>query len=69
MNKTVPSSPSTILMALLGGATLGGFAVALSTSRTGMKLRKRILALVGRAHGQAGPPNETSDEPVQAVFI
>jgi hypothetical protein len=64
MNQTIPSFPSAILMTLLGGATLGGFAVALSTTETGRKLRNRILALAGRVE-----PDESTDEPVLAVFI
>lgn len=69
MNQTIPSFPSTILMTLLGGATLGGFAVALSTTETGRKLRNRILALTGRVDGKTVKPDASSDEQIQAVFI
>lgn len=69
MNQSTPSFPSTILMTLLGGATLGGFAVAIATTGTGRKLRENLLALAGRTAGKAGKPEDSSEELVQAVFI
>jgi len=69
MNQTTPSIPSTILMTLLGGATLGGLAVAFSTTETGRRLRSSILALTGRVDGKRVKPDPSSDEQIQAVFI
>lgn len=45
--------PSAMLVALLGGTTLGAMAVAITTSKTGMAFRNRLRKLGSRLRGQA----------------
>jgi hypothetical protein len=69
MNQNSRSLPVAFLMTLLGGATLGGFAVAFTTTRTGQRWRHSLRTLAHRIHPGATRSAATDPEPVQAVFI
>ena len=57
-----------MLLALLGGVTLGAIAVALTTPKTGKEVRDRLRALGRRFRAQAELA-EMSDEDAVAMFI
>jgi hypothetical protein len=69
MNQNSRSLPVAFLMTLLGGATLGGFAVAFTTTRTGQRWRHSLRTLARRIHPDPALSPLTDPEPVQAVFI
>jgi len=67
------ASPQTLLLTLLGGATLGAIAVALSATRAGKRFRDRLKALGGRRQAEPGCAPEVAesleDDQVQTAFI
>ena len=69
MNQNGMTIPNAIFMTLLGSATLGGFVLALSTTKSGKDLRNGLLALVGRSNPKAGRSDLKDDETVQVAFI
>jgi hypothetical protein len=72
MNQNSRTLPVAFLMTLLGGATLGGLAVAFTTTRTGQRWRHSLRTLAHRIHPGAIRPDLcdlTAPEPVEAVFI
>ena len=69
MNQNGMTIPSAILMTLLGGATLGGFVLALTSKKSGNELRNGLLALVGRSNLKAVRSDIVDDETVQVAFI
>ena len=69
MNQSGNTIPNAILMTLLGGATLGGFAIAFTAAKTGKELRNRLIALAGRCNPKEGPSDPRDDDPVLAAFI
>jgi hypothetical protein len=68
MNQSGRTIPNAVLLALLGGATLGSFAMAFST-KTGKKLKNSLIALAGRFNPKAGGSGPMDDETVRAAFI
>ena len=68
MNQSGRTIPNAVLLALLGGATLGSFAIAFSTTQTGKKLKNSLIALAGRFNPKAGGSGPMDDETVQAAF-
>ncbi len=69
MKQNDSTSPNAILMALLGGATLGGFAVALAATKTGKQWLGSLKALASRSNPEPDAPESASDADVQAAFI
>jgi outer membrane lipoprotein SlyB len=69
MNQNGSTFPNATLMTLLGGATLGGFAVAFTGTKTGKELLSSLKALAGRLKPKAGRPDPTDNEIVRAAFI
>jgi gas vesicle protein len=69
MRPDPPSTPGTLLMLLLGGAVLGGLAMALTTPKTGREVRatlRRSLRRLGRA---AADLDSLDEDPLIAMFI
>jgi gas vesicle protein len=66
MTPTCPSSCRPWLLTFLGGAALGAVVVALTTPKTGPRLRKDLKDLVCRARTKAGcqRPAEDVDQDV-----
>jgi len=69
MDQSSSTIPTTLLMALLGGATLGGFAFAFTALKTSQDLRNGLNGLIGRFNPKAGRPDSVEDETVRAAFI
>ena len=69
MNQNGSSFFYATLMTLLGGATLGGFAVAFTGTRTGRAWLGSLKALADRLHPGPGRPLPQRDEIVRAAFI
>jgi len=73
MKQNSPTFQNVFLMTLLGGAALGGFAVAFTATKTGKEFRNSLRALANRINPRAGASgeidDEIDDEIVQAVFI
>jgi len=69
MNQSTSTGPNAILIALLGAATLGAFAVTLSSTKAGKQLRNRLVSLATRFNPKAGRSDSQDDEPVLAMFI
>lgn len=69
MNQNSRSSSSQILVALLGGAAIGGLAVALSSTEAGRRLRHNLMALGYRLLGRTGPEDDGDDDASRAMFI
>jgi hypothetical protein len=61
--------PSAIVMTLLGGATLGGFAITFTATKTGKEWKNSLFALAGRFNPNAGRSDPKDDDPVLAAFI
>jgi len=63
------SNPGTLLLIILGGAVLGGLAMALTTPKTGREVRavlRNTLRRLGRAVEDLDPLEE---DPLTAMFI
>jgi hypothetical protein len=56
-------------MTLLGGAALGGLAVAFTGTQTGREWLGRLKALAGRLDPRPGRPDQGHDEIVRVAFI
>jgi hypothetical protein len=69
VNQQGSTFPHALLMTLLGGATLGGFAVAFASTRTWLDLRNSLKAQASRFNPKAGPSAPANDETVQVAFI
>jgi hypothetical protein len=69
MNQSGMTIPNAILMTLIGGATLGGFVVALTGMKSAKELRNGLLALVGRPNPRAGRSGLEDAETVRVAFI
>jgi len=69
MNQSTSAGTNGILMALLGTATLGVFAIAFSSTKTGNQFQKRLIALAGRFNSKPGRSDPLDVETVQAMFI
>ena len=69
MNQNGSSFPNATLMTMLGGATLGGFAVAFTGTKTGKKLLNSLKALASRLYPTAGRSDPADDETVRTAFI
>jgi hypothetical protein len=69
MNQSGSTTPTAILMTLLGVATLGGFTVAFTSTKTGRDLRKMLNSLVDRLNSKPGRSDPTGGETVQVAFI
>lgn len=62
-----PSAPLPLILALLGGATLGAIALALTTPKTGREIRARLRNLAGRFRTRVA--EDLDDGEVLAMFI
>ena len=69
MKRTGNAFPNVMLMTLLGGAALGGFAVAFTATKTGKEFRDTLRALASRFNLLAGPSDQAADQAVPAAFI
>ena len=69
MNQRSKTSLVAILMAVLGGAAIGGFAVAFAKTKIGKHRRNSLPSLTGRICTKAGPLDQMDDELEQAMFI
>lgn len=69
MNLKSSSFPTSTLLALLGGASLGAVAVALTTPKTGREVRKQLLAVANRLSGKTAYGYAAEDGPVEMLFI
>ena len=67
MNERKPSASSSVLLALLGGATLGAIAAVLTTPKTGKEVRARLRAVAEGFRKRA--PEDLEDDSAYAVFI
>ena len=63
------SFPVTALITLLGGVTLGGLVVALTTNKSGKEFRRTLRAMGNRLLRRNGGADETDDVLVRAMFI
>ena len=63
------SIPVTALITLLGGVTLGGLVVALTTNKSGKEFRSTLRAMGNRLLRRNGEADDTDDELVRAMFI
>jgi hypothetical protein len=63
------SFPVTALVTLLGGVTLGGLVVALTTNKSGKEFRSTLRAMGNRLLRRNGGADDTDDELVRAMFI
>ena len=71
MNQEFRTVSGALLLALLGGASLGAAAVALTTPKTGKEVRNRLRTLGLRltAKAKAKADGETSDDVPLMQFI
>jgi hypothetical protein len=67
MNNSSPSLPGPLFLALLGGATLGAIAMALTTPKTGREVRTALGALGDPFRAKAA--EDLEDEEILAMFI
>jgi uncharacterized membrane-anchored protein YhcB (DUF1043 family) len=63
------SIPVTALITLLGGVTLGGLVVALTTNKSGKEFRSTLRAMGNRLLRRNGGADDTDDELIRAMFI
>ena len=63
------SIPVTALITLLGGVTLGGLVVALTTNKSGKEFRSTLRAMGNRLLRRNDGADDTDDELVRAMFI
>jgi hypothetical protein len=68
MNQKSSSFPVTALITLLGGATLGGLVVALTTKKSGKEFRSTLRAMGNRLLRRNGA-DDADDELIRAMFI
>jgi gas vesicle protein len=69
MNQESRTVSGALLLALLGGASLGAAAVALTTPKTGKEVRTLLRTLGLRLKAKAGADGETSDDVPLMQFI
>jgi hypothetical protein len=69
MNQRGSSFPLTALITLLGGATVGGLAVALTTTQSGREFRGTLKSLGNRLLGRTGSSDDSDDDLIRAMFI
>jgi hypothetical protein len=63
------SFPVTALITLLGGVTLGGLVVALTTNKSGKEFRSTLRAMGNRLLRRNGGADDTDDDLIRAMFI
>jgi len=69
MNQESHSFCSALLFTLLGGASLGAAAVALTTPKTGKEVRNKLRTLGIRLMGKAEADEQTNDDVKLMQFI
>jgi gas vesicle protein len=69
MRSDASSTRFTLLLALLGGAAIGGLVVALSAPRTGRELRKTIRDAARRLSRRPEELDEVDNGTIDALFI
>ena len=69
MSENSRSSSSQIVVALLGGAAIGGLAVALSSTEAGRRLRHNLRALGYRLLGRSVMEDDSDVDASRAMFI
>jgi gas vesicle protein len=69
MNQNSRTVSGALLLALLGGASLGAAAVALTTPKTGKEVRNRLRTLGLRLTAKAQADGEASDDVPLMQFI
>jgi hypothetical protein len=69
MRPASPSSPDTILLALLGAATLGAILTALFTPKTGREVRGTLRRAALRLSGRTDALDDLDDDLTEASFI
>lgn len=69
MNQESRTVSGALLLALLGGASLGAAAVTLTTPKTGQEVRNRLRTLGLRPKAEAVADGEASDDVPLMQFI
>ena len=69
MNQEFRTVSGALLLALLGGVSLGAAAVALTTPKTGKEVRNRLRTLGLRLTAKAQADGEASDDVPLMQFI
>ena len=69
MDQKADTFSRALLLALLGGATFGIVAVALTTPKSGKELKESLKALANRLKARGGELNRYEDEEPVAMFI
>lgn len=69
MNQKNSSFPALTLVTLLGGLTLGGLVVALTTNKSGKEFRRTLKAMGNRLLRRGRGAEDSDDELVRAMFI
>jgi gas vesicle protein len=69
MRKEPSSTCGNLLLALLGGATLGAVAVALTTPKTGREVRATLRGTLDRLRGRLDDEDPTDVSAHEAMFI
>jgi gas vesicle protein len=67
MNQNARAISGAMLLTLLGGASLGALAVALTTPKTGREVRNLLKGVAAPARSQA--PAVEDEEPVRMLFV
>jgi gas vesicle protein len=68
MNQNARAFSGAMLLTLLGGASLGALAVALTTPKTGREVRHLLKGAAAPARTEA-PAVEDEDGPVRMLFV
>ncbi len=61
--------PSTLLLALLGGAVIGAIAMALTTPKTGREVRATLRGVLQRGGAEDLDLESLDDDRLEALFI
>jgi gas vesicle protein len=69
MNPKTDSFSGTMFLALLGGATLGAIAMALTTPKTGKEVLGMLKSLTNRLNARGRELDQYDDEDPIAMFI
>ncbi len=69
MRKDSPSPRGTLLLTLLGGATLGAIVMALTTPKTGREVRDTLRGTLDRLRGRMEEEDPLEVQAHEAMFI